>query len=105
MVGTAHYLSPEQIRGEQVTPAADVYAFGRVTYEALTASSPFEAESDFVLMYAHLEREVPRMSQRRPGLPRAADDVVRKAMSKRRDDRYESAGEAMHALKQAFGYE
>ena len=105
MVGTAQYLSPEQIRGEPVTPAADVYALGCVIYETLTASSPFDAESDFVLMYAHLEREVPRMSQRRPGLPAAADEVVRKAMRKHVADRYESAGATLTALKCAFGYE
>ena len=105
MVGTAQYLSPEQIRGEQVTPAADVYALGCVIYETLTASSPFDAESDFVLMYAHLERDAPRMSERRPGLPAAADDVVRKAMAKQVGDRFESAGATMAALRQAFGYE
>src|SRR3954452_3974374 len=56
MVGTAEYLSPEQIRGEQVTARTDIYALGCVLFETLTASSPFEAESDYVLMYAHLER-------------------------------------------------
>ena len=105
MVGTAQYLSPEQIRGEEVTQAADVYALGCVIYEMLTASSPFEAESDFVLMYAHLERNVPRMSERRPGVPAAADDVVKRAMEKQIEDRYPSAGATIAALKQAFGYE
>ena len=105
MVGTAEYLSPEQIRGEQVTPQTDVYALGCVIFETLTASSPFDAESDFVLMYAHLERTVPRMSERRPALPPAADDVVRKAMEKGAQDRFESAGVTIAALKAAFGYE
>jgi serine/threonine protein kinase/CheY-like chemotaxis protein len=105
MVGTAQYLSPEQIRGEQVTPRTDVYAFGCVIFEMLTASSPFEAESDFVLMYAHLERPVPRMSERRPILPEAADEVVARAMSKAPGERYASAGETVAALKAAFGYE
>jgi serine/threonine-protein kinase len=105
MVGTAQYLSPEQIRGEAVTRAADVYALGCVIYETLTASSPFEAESDFVLMYAHLERDVPRMSERRPGLPSAADEVVKKAMAKQIDMRFASAGATIGALKNAFGYE
>jgi serine/threonine kinase PknH len=105
MVGTAEYLSPEQIRGEEVTPRTDVYALGCLIFETLTASSPFDAESDFVLMYAHLERPVPRMSERRPALPRAADDVVMTAMSKKADERYASAGETIAALKSAFGYE
>jgi serine/threonine-protein kinase len=105
MVGTAAYLSPEQIRGEHVTPRTDVYAVGCVIFEALTASAPFDAESDFVLMYAHLERPVPKMSERRRALPEAADDVVRKAMSKDAGERYGSAGETLAALKSAFGYE
>jgi serine/threonine-protein kinase len=105
MVGTAAYLSPEQIRGEQVTPRTDVYAMGCVIFESLTASPPFDAESDFVLMYAHLERQVPRMSERRPALPPAADEVVEKAMSKDAGDRFPSVGDALVALKSAFGYE
>ena len=105
MVGTAEYLSPEQIRGEQVTPATDVYALGCVIFETLTASSPFDAESDFVLMYAHLERPPPRMSERRRDLPASADQIVRKAMSKDASERFASAGETVAALKSAFGYE
>jgi serine/threonine protein kinase len=105
MVGTAAYLSPEQIRGEEVTPRTDVYAVGCVIFEALTASAPFDAESDFVLMYAHLERPVPKMSQRRPALPALADDVVKQAMSKDPAQRFGSAGETLAALKSAFGYE
>jgi serine/threonine protein kinase len=105
LVGTAAYLSPEQIRGEQVTPRTDVYALGCVIFETLTGSVPFDAESDFVLMYAHLERQVPRISERRPKLPVSADDVVARAMQKDAADRYESAGTAVAALKTAFGYE
>lgn len=105
MVGTAQYLAPEQIRGEEVTPQTDVYALGCVIFETLTASSPFDAESDFVLMYAHLERKVPRMSERRPALPAGADDVVSRAMAKDAADRFDSAGATIGALKSAFGYE
>ena len=105
MVGTADYLAPEQIRGEPVDARADVYAFGAVMFETLTASQPFDAESDYVLMYAHLERPVPRASERRPGLPEGVDDVIRRCMAKRREDRYDSPGEAIAALKSALGYE
>src|SRR3954447_21517433 len=103
LVGTAAYLSPEQIRGGEVTPRTDVYALGCVIFETLTASAPFDAESDFVLMYAHLERDVPRMSERRPALPAAADYVVAQAMQKEPADRFASAGATVAALKAAFG--
>jgi serine/threonine protein kinase/CheY-like chemotaxis protein len=105
MVGTAAYLSPEQIRGEEVTPRTDVYALGCVIFEALTASAPFEAESDFMLMYAHLESDAPPMSERRPELPAAADAVVQRALEKNSGERFASAGATTAALKQAFGYE
>jgi serine/threonine protein kinase len=105
MVGTAQYLSPEQIRGHDVTPRTDVYALGCVIFETLTGASPFEAESDFVLMYAHLERAAPLMRERQPALPAAADAVVSKAMEKDAQARFASAGETIAALKAAFGYE
>jgi serine/threonine-protein kinase len=82
-----------------------VYALGCVIFESLTSSSPFEAESDFMLMYAHLERDAPPMSDRRPALPPAADEVVFRAMQKDPEHRFESAGETIAALKAAFGYE
>jgi serine/threonine-protein kinase len=56
-------------------------------------------------MYAHLERPAPPMSERRPALPVAADEVVSRAMEKHPDDRYASAGETIAALRAAFGYE
>ena len=98
-------MAPEQLEGIEADPRSDIWALGCVIFEMFTASSPFEAESDFVLMYAHLERDVPRMSERRRVLPPAADEVVRKAMQKQIDDRYGLAGEAIAALKAAFGYE
>lgn len=103
MVGTAAYLAPEQIRGEEVGPHTDVYALGCVFFEALTASSPFDAKSDYLLMYAHLKWPVPRLTDRRPGLPDAVDRVVACAMHKSPAQRYESAGEAVAALREAFG--
>lgn len=103
MVGTASYLSPEQIRNEPVDYRADVYALGCVMFEALTATSPYEADSDFVLMYAHLSEAVPNVSARRPGLPPAVDAVVARTMAKPAGDRYESAGEAVAALRDALG--
>jgi serine/threonine-protein kinase len=102
-VGTAEYLAPEQIRGQDVDARTDVYGLGCVFYNALTASSPYEAESTFVLMYEHLEKPVPSMTARRPGLPAAVDEVGARALAKRPQDRYASAGEAVAALRAVFG--
>lgn len=103
MVGTASFLSPEQIRNEPVDHRADVYALGCVMFEALTGTSPYEADSDFVLMYAHMSQAVPRVSERRPGLSPVVDDVVTRTMAKPPGDRYPSAGEAVAALREALG--
>jgi serine/threonine-protein kinase len=54
-------------------------------------------------MYAHLEAPVPRVSSRRAGVPPAVDDVIARAMAKDRAERYDSAGEAIDALRTAFG--
>jgi serine/threonine protein kinase len=105
MVGTAEYLAPEQIRGEPVDARTDVYALGCMFYEVLTGSSPFKADSDFVLMYAHLEHDAPLVTDTSSGLPPAVDEVVTRAMAKHPDDRYASAGEAVAALNAVFGYE
>jgi serine/threonine-protein kinase len=104
MVGTIEYLSPEQIRGASVTARTDVYGLGCVIFEALTGAAPFVG-ADFVVMRAHLHDPAPLMVTIRRGLPAAADNVVRKAMNKRPDQRFESAGATIEALKAAFGYE
>ena len=92
--GTAAYLAPEQVTGETVDAATDVYALGCVVYEALTGRSPFQTgdpgEVKRDVMLAHLEREPVPPSQARPelGLPVWIDDVLRWALAKKPSDRY-----------------
>jgi serine/threonine-protein kinase len=103
IAGTANYLAPEQIRGEAVDPRTDVYALGCVMFETLTGSTPFDAESDFVLMYAHMDSPIPKATERHLGLPKGVDDVIARAMAKAPADRYASAGEAITALRGWLG--
>jgi serine/threonine-protein kinase len=103
MVGTAAYVAPEQIRGEEIDGRTDQYALGCMVFDALTAAPAFEGDSDYILMFSHLEQEVPRLSDRLKSIPEAADVVVARAMAKRRNDRYDSAGEAVAALRESFG--
>jgi hypothetical protein len=90
-LGSLDYTPPEQIRGEHVGPAGDLYAFAAVLYEALTGEVPFPYDNEAALLYAHVAEPPPRPSARRPGLPEALDAVVARGLAKRPEDRYRSA--------------
>lgn len=79
LVGSPHYLSPEAVRGEPLTPAADVYGLGVVLFECLTGTPPHEGESPLATAVAHTERRVAAPSGLVAGLPAALDGVVRVA--------------------------
>jgi WD40 repeat protein len=92
-VGTLAYLAPEQIRGEALDARTDVYALGCVLFHALTGRTPFSTDDEPAALTSHLEARPPAPSSLVPGLPPALDDVVRRAMAKRPEDRFASAGE------------
>ncbi len=88
VIGTPHYMSPEQLRGEALDGRTDVWSLGVVLYEALTASLPFEAESGPALFNVILSRRPKRLRELRPGVPEALAAAIEKALSKPRDQRY-----------------
>jgi YVTN family beta-propeller protein len=87
LLGTADYVAPEQIRGDEVDGRGDVYALGCLLFEALTGSVPYSGQSDVAVLYAHLEAEPPSASERNPTLPPAIDVVLARAMAKDPDER------------------
>ena len=93
VMGTVNYLAPEQIRGQPLDARTDVYALGAVLFQMLTARVPFPGDSDEATMWAHLSAPPPRPSALRPDLPSGLDGVIRRAMSKHRDERHPTAGE------------
>ena len=97
-LGTVHYCSPEQIRGEPLDGRADVYSFGCVLYHCLSGEPPYARESDVAVLQAHLNDPPPKVS---PDL----DGVFAKAMAKDRDDRYATAGELAAGLRDAIAGE
>jgi serine/threonine-protein kinase len=103
IVGTMDYLSPEQIAGKPVTARTDQYSLGCVVYETLTGSVPFVREDDAALLWAHLGEALPPISQARPDLPPAVQDVLVKATAKDPDNRYRSCDEFIAALTVALG--
>jgi serine/threonine-protein kinase len=100
-VGTAAYLAPEQIRGQDVDARTDIYAFGCVLYECLTGDVPFTRDTDMAVLWAHLEQDPDPPSKRAPELPVELDAIFAKALAKRKEDRYSSCGELMKAIVEA----
>jgi len=97
-VGTAAYLAPEQIRGQDVDARTDCYAFACVLYECLTGDVPFTRDTDMAVLWAHLEQDPDPPSSRVSELPRALDPVFAQALAKRKEDRFTSCGELMKAV-------
>jgi serine/threonine protein kinase len=100
-MGTIDYAAPEQFEGKPLGPPTDVYSLGCVVFECLVGEPPFRREQDAAVMYAHLHDLPPSAATLRPGLPRNVDQVIEKAMAKRPDDRYATAGELSSALRDA----
>jgi serine/threonine-protein kinase len=101
-VGTLDYISPEQIRGKPASKQSDIYALAAVLYECLSGVVPFPKDSEAAVLYAHMSDDPPLVTEARPELPGALDDVIRKAMSKNPDDRHRSASELMRDAEEAF---
>ena len=99
VVGTIHYVAPEQIEGREVTARSDVYSLGCVLFHCLTGRMPYERDTDVAVIYAHLSEPPPRPSRVRPELPDGFDDVIAKALDKNPDRRFQTCAELMAAAK------
>jgi eukaryotic-like serine/threonine-protein kinase len=97
-VGSPAYMSPEQLKGEEIDFRTDMYSLGAVIYHLLTGQRPFNAGNTFELIQAILHNAIPLPSERRPETPKALDDIVARAMAKSRADRFESWDEFGGAL-------
>lgn len=101
IVGTPEYLSPEQGTGNPVDYRSDVYSLGVVLYQMLARRVPFTGTSPVAVAIKHALETPPLPSQFNPSIPRAVEAVVMKAMAKKPEDRYNSAGEFARALRAA----
>ncbi|HSN89363.1 MAG TPA: serine/threonine-protein kinase [Thermoanaerobaculia bacterium] len=98
LVGTLRYMSPEQIRGEEVDGRTDVYALGAVLFEMLTGRPPFEGSSDWAILRAQIEDTPRPPSDQIPRLPWWIDRAVLKALAKEPAERFQTVEEMRRTL-------
>ncbi len=99
ILGTLHYMAPEQLQGLEVDARADIFAFGCVLYEMLTGAKPFDGKSPASLIAAILERDPQPMAMSQPSMPRFVDSIVQRCLAKNPEDRWQSAADLASALK------
>ncbi len=102
MMGTPIYMAPEQWRSEPVTPQTDIYALGVMAYWMVVGQVPFSAETPHGLMYQHLHEAPEPPRSLNPDVPRAVEPVLSRALAKRPEARFESAGAFAAALDAAY---
>ncbi len=105
-IGTPEYISPEQSQSMPVDHRSDIYGLGVIMYEMLTGEQPYQAVDAMGVLVKHVSEPVPEILKIDPNLPPEVDAIIKKAMAKNRNDRYESAVDMARALtKLAFGEE
>lgn len=99
VVGSPHYLSPEQIKGEELDGRSDLFSLGVVLYEMLARGRPFAGETITTLVYQILHTDPPAVSARHPDISQPVVSLVAKLMAKDRDQRFPNAAEAVAAVR------
>jgi serine/threonine-protein kinase len=98
VVGTVEYMSPEQIRGEDTEARSDIYSLGILLYEMLTGRVPFTSTSEYEIMKLQIEEAPPQPTLFVANLPLPVEQAIMRALAKKADARYQTAGEFRAAL-------
>ena len=99
ILGTFHYMAPEQLEGAEVDARSDIFSFGVVLYEMLSGRRPFEGKSQASLIAAILDHEPAPVFVDRPSVPRFIDHIIRRCLAKNPDDRWQSARDICNELR------
>jgi len=98
-MGTVRYMSPEQVRGQEVDLRTDIYSLGATLYESLVGDTPFDGSTHFEIMTKHLSEPPKRPSALGIELPAQVEDVVIRSLAKKPEDRFENAREMRKMLE------
>ena len=93
VVGTPDYMSPEQIRGEELTPHCDIYSLGIIAYELVTAQRPFVADTPVAVAFKHLNEAIPEIDASNISIPDWYSSLISIATAKKIEDRFNSVSE------------
>ena len=93
MLGSVHYLSPEQARGSKATFQSDIYAMGIIFFEMLTGHVPYDGDSAVTIALQHFQKPLPSVIAENPSVPQSLENVVIKATAKKLTDRYQTVSE------------
>jgi eukaryotic-like serine/threonine-protein kinase len=105
VLGSVHYLSPEQARGGIATEKSDIYSLGIVMFELLTGRLPFSGESAVSIVLKHLQTETPSPKAWNPSIPQSVENIILKATAKDPFHRYQSAEEMEEDIRTALNPE
>lgn len=99
VVGTALYMAPEIIKGEPADKRVDIYSLGVTLFETLTGQPPFQADSAMTILMMHVNDPVPDLKAINQDVPYELVEIVKKALAKDKNDRFQSAADFAQALK------
>ena len=102
LLGSVHYLSPEQARGSIATPQSDIYSLGIILFELLTGQVPFEGETAVSIALKHFRDEIPSVRRFNPQIPQSLENVVYRATAKHPCDRYHDVAAMAAELQTAL---
>lgn len=108
VMGTSHYMSPEQARGRPVDARSDIWSLGVVLYELVAGRTPFEGETSTDVIVAITQKEPPPLARFAPNVPAELEWIIMKALRKDRDERYQTIKELLtdlRRLKQRLEFE